>query len=65
VAERAQTTDQTLGRIERGEQKDPRMALVWGMARGLGVGVEYLIEMIKDEGEESKLLPTAAAVIGV
>jgi XRE family transcriptional regulator, master regulator for biofilm formation len=60
LAERADTTYQSIWRIERGEQKDPSIALVRGIARALGVGVDYLISMF-NEDEESELLATGVA----
>jgi XRE family transcriptional regulator of biofilm formation len=60
LAERAGTTYQTIWRIERGEQRDPSVALTRGIARALGVGVDYLIDMF-GEAQESESLAAAVA----
>jgi transcriptional regulator with XRE-family HTH domain len=60
LAERAGTTYQSIWRIERGEQRDPSVALTRGIARALGVGVDYLIGMF-NEDEESDREPAAVA----
>ena len=54
LADRAGTTYQSIWRIERGEQLDPSIALVRGIARALGVGVDHLIEMFTDDDSEAQ-----------
>ena len=49
LATRAQTTYQTIWRIERGELKEPGIGLAQRIARALGVGVDYLIGMFSEE----------------
>jgi transcriptional regulator with XRE-family HTH domain len=61
LADRAGTTYQSIWRIERGQQLDPSVALVRGIARALGVGVDYLVEMFSD-GNDSERIPTEIAV---
>ena len=62
LADRAGTTYQTIWRIERGQQLDPSVALTRGIARALGVGVDYLIEMFGEERhEESEFLAAVAS----
>ncbi len=61
LAERAGTTYQSIWRIERGEQKDPSVALTRGIARALGVGVDYLISMFGKESDPGNLMPAAVA----
>jgi transcriptional regulator with XRE-family HTH domain len=60
LADRADTTYQSIWRIERGAQLDPSVALMRGIARALGVGVDHLINMFGRD-EESELFPTATA----
>jgi XRE family transcriptional regulator, master regulator for biofilm formation len=55
LASRAGTTYQSIWRIERGEQRDPSVALTRAIARALGVGVDYLIEMFGEDAESSNL----------
>ena len=64
LADRADTTYQSIWRIERGAQLDPSVALIKGIARALGVGVDHLISMFSED-KDSELEPTAAASIGV
>jgi XRE family transcriptional regulator, master regulator for biofilm formation len=59
VADRAGTTYQSIWRIERGDQKDPSIALVRGIARALGVGVDHVIDMFREDTEE-ELVPSMA-----
>ena len=59
LADRADTTYQSIWRIERGEQKDPSVALMRGIARALGVGVDYLINMFGDQ--DSERMPATVA----
>jgi XRE family transcriptional regulator, master regulator for biofilm formation len=54
LADRAGTTYQSIWRIERGDQLDPSVALVRGIARALGVGVDYLIAMFTDDTESEQ-----------
>jgi XRE family transcriptional regulator, master regulator for biofilm formation len=61
LADRAGTTYQSIWRIERGEQKDPSIALTRAIARTLGVGVDYLINMF-GEDKDSEIFPTSAAL---
>ena len=63
LADGAETTYQSIWRIERGAQKDPSIALMKGIARTLGVGVDYLIQMFG--GQDSEESPAAASLIGV
>jgi hypothetical protein len=35
-----------------------------GIARALGVGVDYLIDMFKEDQDSGELLPTAVALVG-
>ena len=58
LADRADTTYQTIWRIERGDQLDPSVALTRNIARALGVGVDHLIDMF---GEEPAPAPKPAA----
>ena len=58
LADRAGTTYQSIWRIEREAQRDPSVALMKGIARALGVGVDYLISMF---GEDSERMPTQVA----
>jgi len=60
LADRAGTTYQSIWRIERGEQRDPSVALTRNIARALGVGVDYLIDMFGQD-EESDLLAAVAS----
>jgi transcriptional regulator with XRE-family HTH domain len=60
LAERADTTYQSIWRIERGEQKDPSIALVRGIARALGIGVDYLISMFNEDEDSERLAPAVA-----
>ena len=63
LADRAGTTYQSIWRIERGKQKDPSIALVEGVARGLGVGVDRLVRMFRrDEEKESAEMLESAGV---
>jgi transcriptional regulator with XRE-family HTH domain len=64
LADRADTTYQSIWRIERGDQKDPSVALVRGIARALGVGVDHLIAMFTDDDEDSEREPTNLALAG-
>jgi XRE family transcriptional regulator of biofilm formation len=64
LANRAGTTYQSIWRIEREAQLDPSVALMKGIARALGVGVDYLISMFGEE-EDSETKPAAVASIGV
>ena len=61
LADRAGTTYQSIWRIERGEQKDPSVALMRGIARALGVGVDHLINMFGDKDSEAR--PTARELV--
>jgi transcriptional regulator with XRE-family HTH domain len=61
LATRAGTTYQSIWRIERGEQRDPSIALIRGIARALGVGVDHLIGMFT-ENKDSKLAPAIGAL---
>jgi XRE family transcriptional regulator, master regulator for biofilm formation len=56
LADRAGTTYQSIWRIERGDQRDPSISLVKAIARTLGVGVDYLIDMFgkKEEGSSEQ-----------
>ena len=63
LAERAGTTYQSIWRIERGTQLDPSIALIRGIARALGVGVDYLINMF-NEDEDSEFETAAVALVG-
>jgi XRE family transcriptional regulator of biofilm formation len=66
LADRAGTTYQSIWRIEREAQLDPSVALMRGIARALGVGVDHLVNMFgKDEDKDSEQLATAATLIGV
>jgi XRE family transcriptional regulator of biofilm formation len=56
LADRAGTTYQSIWRIERGDQKDPSVALMRGIARTLGVGVDYLISMFGKDEIDSELV---------
>jgi XRE family transcriptional regulator, master regulator for biofilm formation len=60
LADRAGTTYQSIWRIERGDQKDPSVALMKGIARALGVGVDHLISMF-GEDKTSERMATANA----
>jgi DNA-binding XRE family transcriptional regulator len=60
LAERADTTYQSIWCIERGEQKDPSIALVRGIARAFGVGVDYLISMFTEDENSEWLAPAVA-----
>ena len=62
LAARAGTTYQTIWRIERGEQKDPSVALMRGIARGLGVGVDFLIAMFGEQ-PDSEPKPVARVLV--
>jgi XRE family transcriptional regulator of biofilm formation len=64
LADRADTTYQSIWRIERGDQKDPSVALVRGIARALGVGVDHLIAMFTDEDEEDEEAPRRRVAVG-
>jgi transcriptional regulator with XRE-family HTH domain len=64
LADRAGTTYQSIWRIERGEQKDPSIALTRAIARTLGVGVDHLINMFGKD-EDSELFPAGVVSIGV
>jgi transcriptional regulator with XRE-family HTH domain len=62
LASRAGTSYQSIWRIEHGIQKDPSIALVRGIARALGVGVDYLISMFtEDEDDEA---PAVLVAVG-
>ena len=62
LAQGAGTTYQTIWRIEKGEQKDPSIALVRGIAKTLGIGVDRLIGMFgPDEDKDSERLAAAVA----
>jgi transcriptional regulator with XRE-family HTH domain len=61
LAERAGTTYQSIWRIERGDQRDPSVALVRSIARALGVGVDHLIGMFSEDAERSESVPAAVA----
>ena len=65
LATRAETTYQSIWRIERGDQKDPSIALVRGIARALGVGVDRLIGMFSEDEKDSERMPAELALIGV
>ena len=65
LADRAGTTYQSIWRIERGAQRDPSVALMRGIARALGVGVDHLVNMFgKHEDEDSEHNPAAVALAG-
>ena len=53
LADRAGTTYQSIWRIEREAQLDPSVALMRGIARALGVGVNHLINMFGKEEEHA------------
>jgi|SoiMethySBSTD1v2_1073268.scaffolds.fasta_scaffold1751298_1 transcriptional regulator with XRE-family HTH domain len=55
LAARAGTTYQSIWRIERGIQLDPSIALMRGIARALGVGVDFLIDMFGEETDEERV----------
>jgi XRE family transcriptional regulator, master regulator for biofilm formation len=57
LAERAETTYQTIWRIERGDLKEPGIGVAQRIARALGVGVDYLIGMFNEEND-SVMSPT-------
>ena len=65
LADRAGTTYQSVWRIERGDQKDPSVALIRAIARTLGVGVDHLIDMFGEGENAGHLEPTAVALAGV
>ena len=62
LAVRAQTSYQNIWRIERGDQRDPSIALTRSIARALGVGVDYLIEMF-GESPDSERMAAALALV--
>ena len=64
LAERAGTTYQSIWRIERGAQLDPSVALMKGIARALGVGVDHLISMFGTDDTSEEFSPTALAHAG-
>jgi transcriptional regulator with XRE-family HTH domain len=64
LADRAGTTYQSIWRIERGEQLDPSIALIRGIARALGVGVDHLIGMFMDDSDHFEEAPTSLAMAG-
>ena len=62
LADRAGTTYQSIWRIERGAQLDPSVALMRGIARALGVGVDHLVQMFgKQEEDDSEQLAATRA----
>jgi transcriptional regulator with XRE-family HTH domain len=62
LADRAGTTYQSIWRIERGKQLDPSVALVRGIAKALGVGVDHLIRMFgEDDQSERQAVEVAVA----
>jgi XRE family transcriptional regulator, master regulator for biofilm formation len=65
LADRAGTTYQSIWRIERGDQKDPSVALIRAIARTLGVGVDHLIDMFGEGEDAGHLEPAAVALAGV
>lgn len=60
LAERSGTSYQNIWRIEHGQQLDPSVALMRGIARGLGVGVDHVIEMFGMHDKESDLVDAGA-----
>jgi XRE family transcriptional regulator of biofilm formation len=54
LADRAGTTYQSIWRIEREAQRDPSVALMRGIARALGVGVDHLVNMFGKDDESEK-----------
>jgi transcriptional regulator with XRE-family HTH domain len=60
LADRAGTTYQSIWRIERGAQLDPSVALMKGIARALGVGLDHLINMF-GEDKDSERMPAGVA----
>jgi XRE family transcriptional regulator of biofilm formation len=48
LALRAGTSYQSIWRIERGTQRDPSVALMRGIARALGVGIDHVIGMFTE-----------------
>jgi len=62
LADRAGTTYQSIWRIDRGDQLDPSIALIRGIARALGVGVDHLIDMF-NEDEDSETVPATGDLV--
>src|SRR5258706_10692668 len=61
LAKRAGTHYQTIWKIERGSLREPSIVLAQKIARALGVGVDYLIDMF-NEDEDSEPEPAALAL---
>jgi len=61
LAERAGTRYQTIWKIERGSLREPSIVLAQKIARALGVGVDYLIDMFNEDAD-SEPEPTALAL---
>jgi transcriptional regulator with XRE-family HTH domain len=60
LATKANTTYQTIWRIETGAMKAPSIVLARRIARALGVGIDYLIGMFEEEEEEEAKLTAQA-----
>jgi len=60
LAELAGTRYQTIWKIERGSLREPSIVLAQKIARALGVGVDYLIDMF-NEDVDNEHEPTAPA----
>ena len=63
LAEKAHTSYQTIWRIENGKHKEPGIYIARKIARALSVSLDYLVNLY-GEGEDSELLPAAAALVG-
>jgi len=54
LADRAKVSYQTIWKVERGRIKEPSIVLAHKIARALGVGVDYLIEMFGEDHETER-----------
>ena len=64
LAAKAQTTYQTIWRIENGKHAEPGIYIAARIARALGVSLDYLCGVYEDEAEDSELLAAAVAMVG-
>lgn len=62
LAQKAGTTYQTIWRIERGKHVEPGIYIARGIARALGVTLDYLCGVYEEEDEEDGSPQLAAAV---
>lgn len=60
LAEKAQTSYQTIWRIENGKHKEPGIYIARKIARALGVSLDYLVNLY-GEGTDSEFLPALAS----